>query len=77
MFADREGPDQTPCSAALILAQVLQITIYTVLRRHSDKNNAAIKGTVIWISLVNDNHVDNNLMGILVYVYSSRLSQSI
>ena len=50
--------------------------LYTALRRHSDTNSAAINNRYLvivlklgWISLVNDNNVDNNLQEILVYVY--------
>ena len=50
--------------------------IYAALWRHSDKNSAAINNRYLnyvqmrgLISLVNDNHVDNNLKEILVYVY--------
>ena len=50
-------------------------TIYTAVWRHSDKNSAAINNrhldfaqTRDLISLVNDNHVDNNHKENLVYV---------
>ena len=50
--------------------------LYTALWRHSDKNSAAINNCYLdfvqtrgLISLVNDNHVDNNLTEILLYVY--------
>ena len=50
--------------------------IYRTFWRHSDKNSAAIDNRYLdfvqtrsLISLVNDNHVDNNLKDILGYVY--------
>ena len=49
---------------------------YTALLRHNDKNDAAINNrymdfvqTHCLILLVNDNHKDNTLKEILVYVY--------
>ena len=48
----------------------------TALCHHSDKNSAAINNRYLHfvqkrdlLSLVNDDHVDNNLKEILVYVY--------
>ena len=50
--------------------------LYTALRRHSDKNSSAVNNRYLdfvqtrgWISLVNDNHVDNNLKEMLAFVY--------
>ena len=54
--------------------------LYTALWRHSDKNSAAIKKRYLdfvqtrgLISLVNDNHVDNSVKEILIYVYKMYL----
>ena len=68
--------DATFCgvwSGFALFTNVLQIT---ALWRHSDKNSAAINNRFLdfiqtrgLIPLVNDNHVDNNLKEILMYVY--------
>ena len=42
--------------------------LYTALWHHSNKNSMAINNRYL-DSLVNDNHVDNNLKEILMYVY--------
>ena len=50
--------------------------LYTALWHHSDKNSMSINNRYLdfvqmhcLISLVNDNHIANNLKGILVHVY--------
>ena len=55
-------------------SRFLQVTLYT-LWRHIDKNSAAINNSYMdfvqtrgLILLVNDNHVDNHLKEILLYV---------
>ena len=45
---------------ALSSVQVLQITLYTTLWRHSDKNSKAINNRFLDL-LVSAYHVDNNL----------------
>ena len=65
IYANSADPDQTPSPG------FTDKPLYIALWRNSDKNSAAIMSHLTrgMISLVNGNHVDNNLKEILVYVY--------